>query len=222
MTSRVTSATWLGFSEPVASKASVSGTERSNEALHCFPHVTLVTQGCSSGWFPRHESGLFVGFDIRESVSDPAGQLEIGRTSALGSLHTACAVRPNPDPRRDATTFRAWRAPTVDGLRVQLEEAIAADPVRFSRLAPRFINVDPTYGVALLTTLTRLVADQQSGSISVGSSEPLGIPQQLAWGDLLDFGQGVLDHSQPGSDQPSEEVRYGPTWHAAVGILPSF
>jgi len=36
-----------------------------------------------------------------------------------------------------------WRAPTVDGLRVQLEEAIAADPVRFSRLAPRFINVDP-------------------------------------------------------------------------------
>ena len=112
-----------------------------------------------------------------------------------------------------------WRAPTVDGLRVQLEEAIAADPVRFSRLAPRFINVDPTYGVALLTTLTRLVADQQSGSISVGSNEPLGIAQQVAWGDLLDFGQAVLDHSQSGSDQPSEEVRYGPTWHGCCRHL---
>ena len=106
-----------------------------------------------------------------------------------------------------------WRAPTVDGLRVQLEEAIAADPARFSRLAPRFINVDPSYGVALLTTLRRLVADQQSGSSSIGSNEPPGIAQQLAWSDLLDFGQAVIDHSQPGSEQPSEDQRYGPTWH---------
>ncbi len=64
----------------------MSGTERSNEALYRFAHVTRVTEGCSSGWLPRHESGLLVGFDIRAAVSDPAGQLEIGRTAALGSL----------------------------------------------------------------------------------------------------------------------------------------
>jgi hypothetical protein len=64
----------------------VSGTERSNEALHRLPHITGVTKGCNSGWLPRHGSGLFVGFDIREPVSDPAGQLEIGRTPTLGSL----------------------------------------------------------------------------------------------------------------------------------------
>ena len=34
--------------------------------------ITWVTERCSSGWF-RHEAGLFVGFDIGESVSDPAG-----------------------------------------------------------------------------------------------------------------------------------------------------
>jgi hypothetical protein len=112
-----------------------------------------------------------------------------------------------------------WRAPTVDGLRVQLEEAIAADPARFSRLAPRFINVDPTYGVALLSTLRRLVADQQSGSSSVGSNEPPGIAQQLAWSDLLSFGQAVIDHSQPRSEQPSEDQRYGPTWHGCCRHL---
>jgi hypothetical protein len=68
-----------------------SGTERSNEARYGLPHVTRVAGGCSSGLFPRHESGLFVGFDIRESVSDPARQLEIGRTAALGSLIRQCS-----------------------------------------------------------------------------------------------------------------------------------
>ena len=63
----------------------MSGTERSNESLHRF-HVTGVTNGCNSGWLPRYKSGLFVGFDIRAAVSNPAGQLEIGRTAALGSL----------------------------------------------------------------------------------------------------------------------------------------
>jgi hypothetical protein len=105
-----------------------------------------------------------------------------------------------------------WRAPTIDGLRVQLEEAIGADPARFSRLAPKFINVDPTYGIGLLTTLKRLVADQVSGSSSVGSNQPPGVVQQLAWSELLAFGQAVVDHSNPGSDQPSRDGRYGPTW----------
>jgi hypothetical protein len=105
-----------------------------------------------------------------------------------------------------------WRAPTVDGLRVQLEEAIAADPARFSRLAPQFINVDPTYGVGLLTTLKRLLADQASGSSPVGSNQPPDVAQELAWSELLAFGQAVVDHSQPGSDQPSRDGRYGPIW----------
>lgn len=106
-----------------------------------------------------------------------------------------------------------WRAPTVDGLRVQLEEASAADPARFSGLAPRFINVDPTYGATLITTLTRLLADQQSRSSTIGSHQPPGLAEQLAWSELLDFGEAVIDHSQPGSDQPSEDGRYGWTWH---------
>jgi hypothetical protein len=105
-----------------------------------------------------------------------------------------------------------WRAPTVDGLRIQLEEAMAAHPARFSRLAPQFIKVDPTYGIGLLTTLRRLVADQVSGSSSVGSNQPPAGAQQLVWSDLLDFGQALVDHSQRGSDQPSEDGRYGPTW----------
>jgi hypothetical protein len=48
----------------------VLGTESSNEALHRFPHVTRVADGRSSGWLPRHESGLLVGFDIRAALSD--------------------------------------------------------------------------------------------------------------------------------------------------------
>jgi hypothetical protein len=64
----------------------VSGTERSNEALHRFPHVTWVTGGYGSGWLPRHESGLLVGFYVRAAVSDPAGQLEVSRTVSLRSL----------------------------------------------------------------------------------------------------------------------------------------
>jgi hypothetical protein len=105
-----------------------------------------------------------------------------------------------------------WRAPTVDGLRVQLEEAIAAQPARFSCLAPRLINVDATYGAALMSTLTRLVTDQQSGSSSTASNRPPGIAQQLAWSDLLDFGQAVIERSQIRSDQPSDDERYGATW----------
>ena len=66
------SATWRGSYEPRSGKPSVSGTERSNEALHRFLHVTRVTKEGNSGWLPRHKSGLLVGFNIREAVSDPA------------------------------------------------------------------------------------------------------------------------------------------------------
>ena len=64
----------------------MSGTEGSMKARYGFSHVTWVTEGCSSGWLPRHEHGLLVGLDIRAAVSDPTRQLEIGRTAALGSL----------------------------------------------------------------------------------------------------------------------------------------
>ena len=79
-----------------------------------------------------------------------------------------------------------WRAPTVDGLRVQLEEAIAADPARFSRLAPRFINVDPSYGVAMIVNAE---APRRRSAVGFQLYRDLielpGIAQQLAWSDLL-------------------------------------
>jgi hypothetical protein len=57
----------------VPAKPWASGTERSKEALDGFPHVTPVSEGCRPCWLPRHESGLLVGFDVRATVSDPAG-----------------------------------------------------------------------------------------------------------------------------------------------------
>jgi hypothetical protein len=93
VTSRVTNATWHESCEPRAHEPWVSGTERLNEALHHFAHVTRVTGGCGSGWLPRHEPGLLVGFDVRAAVSYSAGQLEIGRTAALGPLIRQARVR---------------------------------------------------------------------------------------------------------------------------------
>ena len=64
----------------------MSRTESSNEARQCVLHITRVAERPSSAWLPRHERGLLVCFDFRKTVSDPAGQLEIGRTAALRSL----------------------------------------------------------------------------------------------------------------------------------------
>lgn len=102
-----------------------------------------------------------------------------------------------------------WRAPTIDGLRVQLEAAIAADAARFSRLSPHFIDLNPTYATALLTVLTRLASDKQPPS---GSATSAAIPQKLAWPELLDFTQAVIDTSHSGNGEPSENHSYGASW----------
>jgi hypothetical protein len=67
-------------------RRSPHGAHETRACDHRFPHITRLTEGCSSGWLPRHESGPLVGFDIRAPVLDPACQLEIGRTPTLGSL----------------------------------------------------------------------------------------------------------------------------------------
>jgi hypothetical protein len=117
-------------------------------------------------------------------------------------------------------TWRApggWRAPTVDGLRNQVEEAVAANPARFAALSPRFIDLAPDYGAAVLVALTRVLsADRpnppgdgapQNDDTSSAGAEP------FAWDDVLDFAQAVIDTSRSQNDQPPQADVYGPTWH---------
>lgn len=65
------------------------------------------------------------------------------------------------------TETGGWREPTVAGLRSQLENVIADRPGRLTRLAPRFIDLEPTYGTALLTTLTSLCNSVGNGDTTV-------------------------------------------------------
>jgi integrase len=51
-------------------------------SAHISPH-SCDPPGRRSGWLPRHESGLLIGFDIRAAASNSAGQLEVSRTAAL-------------------------------------------------------------------------------------------------------------------------------------------
>jgi hypothetical protein len=110
-----------------------------------------------------------------------------------------------------------WRVPTVDGLRNQLQEAVTADPVRFARLSPRFIDLAPSYGAALLSALTRVLSADHSGP--PGGNAPEGDdsssthPEPFAWDDVLDFAHAVIDRSGSTADQPPQADVYGPTWH---------
>ncbi|GAA2116823.1 hypothetical protein GCM10009780_75520 [Actinomadura alba] len=110
-----------------------------------------------------------------------------------------------------------WRTPTVEGLRNQLEEAVAANPARFAALSPRFIDLAPDYGAAVLVALTRVLsadrpnppgddAPDDDDTWSTGA-EPFG------WDDVLDFAQAVIDTSRSQDDQQPQSDLYGLTWH---------
>ena len=51
-----------------------------------------------------------------------------------------------------------WRAPSREGLRLELEAAVQQDPARFAAVSPGFRDLDPTYGRGLLAGLTRAVS----------------------------------------------------------------
>jgi len=120
-----------------------------------------------------------------------------------------------------------WRAPTVDGLRNQLQEAVAANPVRFAALSPRLIDLAPDYGAAVLLALTRVLSADLPGppggdapdkeDASSTHAEP------FAWDEVLDFARTAINRSRsedgqpPQAEaedgQPPQAEAYGPTWH---------
>jgi hypothetical protein len=110
-----------------------------------------------------------------------------------------------------------WRAPTVDGLRNQLQEAVASDPVRFAALSPRFIDVAPHYGAAVLVALTSVLSTDLPTPPPGNAEQEHGTtpdqPVPLPWDDLLDFAQAVIDRSRPEDNRPAHIEVYGQSWH---------
>lgn len=110
-----------------------------------------------------------------------------------------------------------WRAPTVDGLRNQVEEAVAANPARFAALSPRFIDLAPDYGAAVLVALTRVLSADRPNPPGDGAPDDDDTSsagaEPFAWEDVLNFAQAVIDTSRSQDDEPPQADVYGPTWH---------
>jgi hypothetical protein len=109
-----------------------------------------------------------------------------------------------------------WRAPTVDGLRNQLQEAVAADPVRFAALSPHFIDLAPYYGAAVLLALTGVLSAElptpSGGDAAEEHDTSPSHPEPLPWDDALDFAQAVIDRSRSADNRPAHVEVYGQTW----------
>nr|WP_262013686.1 hypothetical protein [Micromonospora sp. Mcm103] len=78
-----------------------------------------------------------------------------------------------------------WDDPDRDDLRQRVQAAAAADPRRFAALAPRFLDLDPTYARGLLKGLRQAIecADDQQGSATASIAD---------WQPVLDFAAASL------------------------------
>lgn len=110
-----------------------------------------------------------------------------------------------------------WREPTVEGLCNQLQEAVAADPARFARLSPRFIDLAPYYGAAVVLALTRVLAAESptppTGSTPDGHDTASTAAEPFAWENLLDFAYQVIERSRPDNTQPLPDEEHRGSWH---------
>ncbi|GLI02929.1 hypothetical protein Pa4123_82070 [Phytohabitans aurantiacus] len=119
----------------------------------------------------------------------------------------------NPSP--------AWDAPSPEGLRRELQVAVEQDPAKFAALAPRFADLDPTYGHGLLAGLTKALktapaspATDAAGTVSDTKTD--GDPRatgMFAWAPVFTFGQAVLNGPRllPGRPPTGDGDRH-PGW----------
>ncbi len=128
-------------------------------------------------------------------------------------LHMLATWAPNPD----------WRAPSPEGLRLELLKAVEQDRARFAVLAARFADLDPTYGRGLLAGLTSALTPQPkapaTGGTNAGvddtapSETDAGDRTVFEWTPVLAFGQAVLDRPRllPGRP-PTGDGHRDPGW----------
>src|SRR5262249_20685119 len=64
-----------------------------------------------------------------------------------------------------------WAAPTIEGLRSQLQHAVKADPVRFGGAAMKFARVHPRYIEALFAGLLEAMAQIGPSSEHIGNGD---------------------------------------------------
>jgi hypothetical protein len=104
-----------------------------------------------------------------------------------------------------------WRAPSREGLRLELEAAVQQDPARFAAVSPGFRDLDPTYGRGLLAGLTRAVSPGRASTRPGGtaglddttSTETYPDARaMILWTPVLAFGQAVLDRPRRFAGQP--------------------
>ena len=155
----------------------------------------------------QFQSGEFVG------PTAPADAAALVAMADEELLHMLATWAPNPD----------WRAPSPEGLRLELQKAVEQDPARFAVLATRFADLDPTYGRGLLAGLTNALTPQPKAPAAGGTNAGAGDtassesdPHSTAvfdWTPVLAFGQAVLDRPRllPGRS-PTGDGGRDPGW----------
>ncbi|MER7272541.1 hypothetical protein ABT344_30155 [Micromonospora carbonacea] len=102
-----------------------------------------------------------------------------------------------------------WDDPDRDDLRQRIQVAAAKSPRRFAALAPRFLDLDPTYARGLLQGLRQAIecADDQQGSAAASVAD---------WQPVLDFAAASLTQRAQLPERPTQgDGEQDPGWNWA-------